>query len=90
MYVSAIFMWPDAHCSKYMQFHVIFDDIDQEVENEQDDDEFDEPILEEEEDEDITPSWITSHPDPFAYFFLPYFALYLYHAFLLSSQIDKD
>jgi hypothetical protein len=36
------------------QFHVIFDDTDQEIENEQDEDEFDEPILEEdEEDEDL-------------------------------------
>jgi hypothetical protein len=36
------------------QFLVIFDDTDQEIENEQDEDEFDEPILEEdEEDEDL-------------------------------------
>lgn len=36
------------------QFHVIFDDTDQDIENEQDEDDFDEPILEEdEEDEDL-------------------------------------
>ncbi|KAF7977931.1 hypothetical protein HWV62_1997 [Athelia sp. TMB] len=38
-------------------FHVIFDENDQEVENDQDEDEFDEPILEEEEpEEDMPPS----------------------------------
>ena len=45
------------------QFHVIFDDTDQEIENEQDEDEFDEPILEEdEEDEDLQSSSPTSDP----------------------------
>lgn len=46
------------------KFHVIFDDADQEVENEQDEDEFDEPILEEdEEDENISSSHFISEPD---------------------------
>jgi len=45
-------------------FHVIFDDTDQEVENEHDEDEFDEPILEEdEEDENIPRSHFNPEPE---------------------------
>jgi len=40
-------------------FHVIFDDTDQEVENEQDEDEFDNPILEEDEDENASSHFIS-------------------------------
>jgi hypothetical protein len=47
---------------------VIFDDTDQEVENEQDEDEFDNPILEEDEDENASshfisePETLVQHP----------------------------
>lgn len=40
------------HISVYPQFHVIFDDIDQEAEQDHEEDEFDEPILEEDEEEE--------------------------------------